>query len=221
MAALAELINIGYKAYQTFNTVSSASSFNGLEVKGSPTISKVKADIASSSLHSNFDLPINQTQGRLAGFGRGWGQASTESQHQVMDLIIQNSSLLSAEDQAILLGIARLESGFNPDAAALETTASGVFQLVKNTAKSLGLSQDKVFDAKENILAGVELFEENRALVNRRFPKLSGNERAVMLYAFHHDGPSLSYGGASIARKQLLPFLDDFREITYGKRFIE
>lgn len=222
MTALSELFSIGYRAYKSFNSLSSeppSTAFKGMEVTGSSTPAKAKA-LSISSL-SNFNLPISQTPGRLAGFGRGWGQASADIQHQVMDLILTESSHLSVEDQAVLLGIARVESGFNPDAAATTTSASGVFQLVRETASNLDLSQDNLFNARENILAGVSLFEENTALVNQRFPGLAGNERAVMLYAFHHDGPSLSYGGAEIARRQLLPFLDDFRALTYEMVFNE
>lgn len=212
MAALTELLSLGYNIYQGLNHQAystGAIGFSGREVRSA--ISDNKRKVLSGS---NYYRPIDTSPGRLSGFGRGWGQANLNTQHKVMNLIVQNSLNLRSEDQAILLAIARIESGFNPDAAATTTSASGVFQIVKTTANNLGLSQEKVFDAKSNILAGIELYQENAALLNKRFPTLQGNERAVMLYAFHHDGPTLNYGGAEIARRQMLPFLDGFREVT-------
>lgn len=214
MNVLSTLLGTGIQAYQAYKNQQSR--FSGLEVD---PIRKLKKPTVAP--WSNYTKPLNNTDDRLSGWGRGWGQASTSTQHQVMDLIVKRSSHLSPEDQAILLATARIESGFNPDAAATSTSASGVFQIVKDTASNLGLTQTDVFDAEANIEAGIKLFEENSAQVRKRFPKLSGDERAVMLYAFHHDGPSLAYGGVAIARKDLVPYLDDFRGVTYGKAFNE
>lgn len=167
-----------------------------------------------SASWSLYNTPIDTSPGRLAGENRMWGGASPEVQANVMNSIIQNSSDLAPEDQAILLGIARLESGFNPDAAATSTSAAGVFQMIKKTAESYGLFGEDRFDAESNILAELKLYKTNMATVKRRFPNLTGDDRATMLYALHHDGPSLSSDGAQIARKDLLPYLDDFRGLV-------
>jgi hypothetical protein len=165
--------------------------------------------------YSNYDRPIEERAERAErGYSRNWGDASSATQTSVMQTILTSSKDLSKEDQAILLGIARIESGFNPDAAATTTSASGVFQIIRSTGENLGISQKNIFSMKDNIKSGVKLFKENIRLVDKKYPQLTGNERAVMLYALHHDGPSLKYGGAGIAREKLSPYLDRFRAIT-------
>lgn len=180
--------------------------FNGLESK--PIMLK-RPEVA---LQSNYSQPIYKQPFELAGYGRGAGQASDATQREVMLKIAQASDHLPMIDRALLLSIAKVESGFNPDAAATSTSASGVFQLVKRTANSLGLEQKDVFDADRNVEAGIKLFEENSALVSRKYPQLSGTERSVMLYAIHHDGPGLQYGGEKIARERIIPELPIFYE---------
>lgn len=210
MPTLSELIKAGFVAYDGLSQAGYPSQnherFKGFEVKASKTPLLIK-----SAGHSNYNQPIDRSSGRLSGYGRGWGQADANTQAQVMNLIVESSKDLTLEDQAILLAIARIESGFNPDAAATTTSASGVFQLIRKTATNLGLSQKEIFDAQKNITAAVDLFSENVQIVNRRYPKLSGHERAVMLYALHHDGPGLNYGGEKIARKELVPYLKQYR----------
>ena len=161
--------------------------------------------------HSNFRMPIVKETNQLAGYARGPGQASAEVQRQVMQKIAEYSSHLKIEDQALLLSIAKLESGFNPDAAAITSSASGVFQLIERTAANLGLSQSKIFNADLNIQAGIKLFDQNLALIKDKYSMLSGTDRSVILYALHHDGPSLGYGGEQIAKQRILPELSKFR----------
>ena len=164
--------------------------------------------------YSNYNQSIPRDTARLGGYSRNWGDASTATQTTVMKKIVDASIDLQPEDRAILLGIARLESGFNPDAAATATSASGVFQFIKSTGYALGLTKETVFDADANIQAGIRLYRSNLKTVQNKYPNLSPNERAVKLYALHHDGPSLKSGGAEIAREKLLPYLEKFRTIA-------
>jgi putative chitinase len=170
--------------------------------------------ILNSVSYSGIRQPLDQSPGRLMGYSRNWGHASSNTQQEVMQKILQYSSDLSTEDQAILLGIARIESGFNPDAATPSTSASGVFQIIKSTGENLGLKKEDRFNADLNIKAGVKLFKENLSLAKKRWPNLTGDERAKMLYALHHDGPSLKFGGSKIASDKLLPYLAQFRQIA-------
>lgn len=181
------------------------------------TGSKVPQRIVTAS-YSNYRDPIDQSTSRLAGYSREYGAASSENQMKVIKMILDKSSHLSSEDQAILLGMARIESGFNPDAAAKSTSAAGVFQFINSTGRAYGLNESNRFDAESNVTAGIKLYSENLKILNRRYPNLAGDERAVMLYALHHDGPSLKYGGASIAREKLLPFIDRFRNLSITYR---
>lgn len=178
-----------------------------------PATKKIMSNPAS---FSHYLDPIDYTEGRLAGYSRNYGDASSSVQMQVMKKILDYSSDFSKEDQGLLLAIARLESGFNPDAAATSTSASGVFQFIKSTGKAYGLTDEDRFDADANIKAGVRFFADNVKLFDRKFPGLEGSERAVMLYALHHDGPSLKYGGEAIARREILPYLERFQFTAEG-----
>jgi putative chitinase len=164
--------------------------------------------------YSGLKDPLDTTPGRISGYSRNWGHASFATQSQVIEKILHYSKDLTKEDQAILLGIARIESGFNPDAATPSTSASGVFQIVDSTRENLRVAKKNKFDADENIKGGIKLYKENLARVNRDYPHLTGDERAKMLYALHHDGPSLKHGGAKIAEEQLIPYLAKFRQFT-------
>ena len=163
--------------------------------------------------YSNYDQPLN-LDGGIHGYSRNWGDASTATQTAVMKKILDYSEDLSSEDQAILLGIARIESGFNPDAAATTTSASGVFQFLASTGKGFGLSPDNTFDADANIAAGVRLFRQNQRIIDSRYPNLSAKDRAIRLYAIHHDGPGMNAGGIQIAKEKLIPNLEKFRAIA-------
>src|SRR5260370_40719674 len=55
-------------------------------------------------------------------------------------------------------GLARTESSFNPAAKNASTGASGVMQLMPETAKSLGVNN--IMDANENAEAGVRYFKQ-------------------------------------------------------------
>ena len=166
-------------------------------------------DIPNTS--NSTTLPINQPSDK-------WGDAPEEIKSKVRDLILSNSKDLPKEDRTILLAIAKLESGFNPNAQAKTTTAAGVFQIIKSVGNNLGLPQEDRYDARKNIIAGIRLYKENLQILKKRFPNAKGNERAILLYALHHDGPSLKYGGAEIARRVLIPYLREFRKSNLLER---
>ena len=173
-----------------------------------------KTNYPSWATYSHYGEQIDVSADRLSGYSRNWGDAPSSTQTAVMKKILEYSSDLSPEDQAILLGIARIESGFNPDAAATTTSASGVFQIIDSTGSRLGLTKANRFDTDSNIKAAVKLYKENLKILNKKFPGLTGDDKARMIYALHHDGPSLRYGGAQIADSKLIPYLDTFRQIV-------
>lgn len=103
----------------------------------------------------------------------------------------------SLEDQAVLLAIAEIESGFNPMAQAPTTSACGLFQFVERTGEMFGLSPSGCMDPWLNARAEVVHYRTN--FENRVKPlvdKLSGSERVFrsfeLGYYLHHDGPSSS-----------------------------
>jgi hypothetical protein len=101
---------------------------------------------------------------------------------------------LGIEDQAVLLAIADIESGFNPMARAATTTACGLFQFVKRTGETFGLSQSDCMNPWLNAEAGIAHYIYN--FDRRVAPELrstEGTERLFRMfelsYYLHHDGP--------------------------------
>lgn len=145
----------------------------------------------------------------IRGNSQRWGDASSYVKDNVKSELCALTQDLSEQDRSIFLAIAQFESGLNPDAKASTTTASGIFQIVKNTAKGLGAKWEDIFNIRENIKAALKLFHEN--MRHPLVPK-HGVEREIMLYALHHDGPSLSYGGIDLARDKFLRTLQNIKK---------
>lgn len=175
---------------------------NNLTIQSCP-----RTEVVAWSLYCK---PLKGNLSELRGFSRKAGDASSKVIEEIQRIIINKSQHLSQIDQAALLSIAKLESGFNPDAASKISSAAGVFQFIKSTAHSFGMNEVSVFDAEKNIEAGIKLYEENIALLEKRFPGLEGAHRIAMLYALHHDGPQLDSNGLAIARKHIIPSLNYF-----------
>lgn len=101
---------------------------------------------------------------------------------------------LPIEDQAVLLAIADIESGFNPMARAPTTSACGLFQFVKRTGESYSLSASDCMNPWLNAKSEVEHYSYNyERRVKRHVDDLSGAERVFrtfeLSYYLHHDGP--------------------------------
>ena len=114
-------------------------------------------------------------------------------------------------DIALTLAIARVESGFNPDAAAGTTSAHGLGQFVDQTGEGYGLTDENRWDVNEQARALVAHTQDNieRAEKNGR-----GRE---YVYAYHHDGPSLKYGGLAIGRANVTPRVASFLKLVEGE----
>ncbi len=91
------------------------------------------------------------------------------TQDEVVKTLVAEAiqSGLSEHDTALLLAIARTESGFNPDAAAGTTSASGLGQFIirnkkgkaSGTGVKYGLNFNDVFDASANGAALIAEFK--------------------------------------------------------------
>jgi len=127
------------------------------------------------------------------------------SKEEVQQLILNEASHFPIEEQALLLAIAHQESNFNPCAKNPNSTASGIFQFVRSTAKSLGLSNSEVLQPSKNVRAAIQLFTEHKRHVAQRFPNARGEDRLALLYALHHDGPSLNDQGLKLAQQKVIP----------------
>lgn len=166
----------------------------------------------ASQLHSksHYLEPIDDTEGRLSGNSRIWGDAAPEVQSQVIDTLVATSkgAGLSARETAHVLAIARVESGFNPDAAAGTTSASGVGQFIDDTGRAYGLGSANRFDADAQARALVSHFIDNRELAARR------GQGEVYIYKYHHDGPSRDYGGLGLAADKVMPLLERYTQFV-------
>jgi Ca2+-binding RTX toxin-like protein len=159
---------------------------------------------------SYYNLPIDATLGRPAGNSRAWGDAPIDVQIQVIDAIAAagRSHGLTIRETALVLAMSRTESGFNPDAAAGTTTATGVGQFVRNTGKAYGIDDTTRFDILTNADALVRAYLDYKQLAERR--GYSGKQEELMIYKYHHDGPKRDYGGLAIAESKVMPLVKKF-----------
>lgn len=158
--------------------------------------------------YSHYREPIDDAPNRLAGNSRIWGDASAQVQSRVVDILIEaaREKGLSTRETAHVLAIARVESGFNPDAAAGTTSASGLGQFIDGTGRSYGLGNNR-FDAQDGARALVDHFIDNRKLASAR------GQGEAYIYKYHHDGPTRDYGGLDLAKDKVLPFVDKYEKL--------
>lgn len=160
--------------------------------------------------NSKYKTAIQHAKGELAGFSRIAGDISSDVRRAIIDLIIDEAVRRghSMRDIAYILLIARLESGFNPDAAACGSSASGVMQITDITAKDLANvttepewrkknPQDSDihitdaadrFNARKNIIAGIIQYERCKA---RAILALQSTKQSIYeprIYQYYHAG---------------------------------
>jgi len=152
---------------------------------------------------SHYNAPIVEN-GQMRGNSRIWGDATNATQRASIEAIRAEAKLagMTAEQEAMVLAIAYIESGFNPDAAAGTTSAQGLGQFIRKTGESYGLSNANRWDVNEQARALVEHTLDNYAAVKR----VGLSDEYV--YARHHDGSfTNNYGGVDLARSRVLPLL--------------
>jgi putative chitinase len=155
---------------------------------------------------SHYREPVDHSPGRLAGNSRVWGDASPEVQSRVIDTLIEFSrnAGLTPRETAHVLAIARIESGFNPDAAAGTTSASGLGQFIDQTGRHYNLNNQNRFSPDAQADALVAHFIDNRNLAIAR-----GQDEAY-IYKYHHDGPTRDYGGLALSNREVAPYLNEY-----------
>ena len=164
------------------------------------------------SSKSYYSDPIDRFPGRLAGRSRIWGDASPEVQRAGIDAIVKaaRDKGLSTHDTALALAVAYHESGFNPDAAAGTSTATGLGQFIDNTGKDYGLTDNNRWNTDDQAKALVNYFVYNRDLAAKRG---LGEE---YIYKFHHDGPAGESGGLKISQNEVMPLVPGFEKALNG-----
>lgn len=160
---------------------------------------------------SAYELPVDTRPGRLAGNSRIWGDATHEVQRKVIDAIIAAAKAegFSIRRIAMLLAMAKIESGFNPDAAAGTTSAAGLGQFVKKTGEAYGLTAQNRFEIGPGIQALIGYFKANEAIAAKK------KKPDYFVYKYHHDGPYGEYGGTQLATDKFAPLA-----ATYEKALI-
>ncbi len=162
--------------------------------------------------HSHYNSPIERRDPLPHGKSRAWGDITPEEQVFVIHTIVSEALRyrFSMEETALLLAIARVESGFNPDAASAASSASGLGQFIDKTGLTYGLTKKNRFSLYDNIHALMKHLRENLELA-KKFALHSKRELYAYAYALHHDGPALNSGGLEIARKNVLPWYERFK----------
>jgi LysM repeat protein len=176
---------------------------------------KVSKGYKSSNIksYSYYNKPIVFKEGGLRGNSRIAGDASEEIQRRSMEAIVEQGIASGMTDRQIglTLAIARHESGFNPDAAAGTSSASGLGQFINNTGKAYGITDETRWDIGIQAKALVEHTLDNIKLANKR---KKGEE---YVYKYHHDGPTKDYGGLKTGRMGVSPFINRYAQ--FAKNF--
>ena len=137
-------------------------------------------------------------RGALFGSGQTQQSGAPKGQYTASNLRRHNQQIIAEEarkagiDPSIMLAIAHIETGgeFDERAKSRVSSASGLFQFMKDTRGRYGLDGNTVFYARKNAAAGARMLNENRAFFRKRFGR---EPSAGELYLMHQQGA----GGAS------------------------
>ncbi|OXL35987.1 hypothetical protein CA284_20995 [Enterobacter mori] len=145
--------------------------------------------------------PDIDTSRKLRGNSRTIGDADKDVQDAIIDMIITIAVRygLSYKEISYILLTTKVESGFNPDAAAGTTSAAGLAQgtvgfiedALTQSEDILGfqldLRNEEVFDAEKGCYAVVYSFLLNKSKVMESYTS-DQSEYWEWLYLLHHDG---------------------------------
>ena len=143
-----------------------------------------------------------------------WGRAAPDDQDLAVRAIADAlaKARVPIDLSAMILAIARVESGFNPFSQHPVSTACGLFQFVEATWQAYQPTRDTCFDPYVNAWAGVRhlsmleqrRLREARALLSGVPDELQRTEYLYrLLYAYHFHGPRSVYaavGGSPTAQ---------------------
>lgn len=169
--------------------------------------------------HSHVKEPI--IEGGIRGNSRIGGDASIETQTKVINKIVQmgRNENMSEEDIGFMLAMARIESGFNPDAAAGTTSASGIGQFIDATGKTYGLTDANRWDLEAQVDALIDYtkFNKEKVIADNRDQK----DLYKWMYKYHHDGPNSTKStskslGWKIATTKVNPLVNKYVDYVKG-----
>jgi hypothetical protein len=166
---------------------------------------------------SHYNDPILTSKGTLAGNSRIWGDAPIATQTAAINALTQAAAAqnLTTGDTALLLSIVRYESGFNPDAAAGTTSASGLGQFTDSTGAGYGITASNRWDISAQIKATVDYF----VAVKNKAATLGLDSSHI--YALWHDGiNSKGYGpGFAYSQADVMPKVGAFQTYLESENF--
>ena len=145
--------------------------------------------------------PGIDTSRKLRGNSRTTGDADKDVQDAIIDMIITIAVRygLSYKEISYILLTTKVESGFNPDAAAGTTSAAGLAQgtvgFIKDALTQsedilgfrLDLRNEEIFEAEKGCYAVIYSFLLNKSKVMERYAS-DQREYWEWLYLLHHDG---------------------------------
>ncbi len=149
---------------------------------------------------NHYNDPYSDRDGLPRGQSHGWANAPDELKQAALQSVLQHARRagLSQDDQANVLAIVSLESGFNPDAAAppsldpnKPTSAAGLGQLQDGTWKRYGNRSTDQFDIPSNADATVKYYSKCKEIAQKR--ELHGIPGT---YAVYHDGEGYAHVGS-------------------------
>lgn len=154
--------------------------------------------MTKNTIKTHVDEPIDSRK-ELSGNSRKAGDAPPEIQQKVIDLIIEEARnrRFNNRDIAYYIAIAKRESGFNPDAANSNSTASGIAQVVDNTGKTYHIDDSNRFNARASIQAGLDYFAKIKSTVIADFGSADGPYEPLIYYCYH-------YGEFSTHRREVI-----------------
>ena len=125
--------------------------------------------------------------------------------------LIDEISIAEGVDPKLVRAIVQAESGFDPNAKAPTSTASGLMQLVKGTAQQMGVTN--VFDPRENLTGGIRYLKQHLEATGGDVPKS---------LAMYNQGPGgdLSKAQDYVAKVQKF-YGGNFSPTTQGKPQID
>lgn len=186
---------------------------------------------------------VDKAAGRIAGRSRIHGDIEPLMQDRVIDLIIEIATRykMSYRDIAHCLLFTKIESGFNPDAAAGTTSAAGLGQYTSATVKEvakpaisksrlgfvLDLSEEYVFDAERGAFGVLLSYMICKEKASHLFPDAVEENT----YLFHHEGWNFKPDRASnpervadvhaIIAKKIIPHLTPLEKLLQAKTRVQ
>jgi hypothetical protein len=171
---------------------------------------------ATIAAESHFNDPIERMEGRAAGESRLWGDASEDVQEHAIEALVAASALfgLAQREAAHVIAIARVASGFNPDAADAASSRAGLAQFDDAAAERLELTGESRFDLEANAEALVRAYIEAKRHAQKR--GTAGRDLDVMIYKLIHDGVEGDHGGLEISRREVMPLVESVHAAMRG-----